>query len=169
MKYRVSLAGKTWEIAVGAGKVSVNGKEYQAELRSIEGTPVRVLSLDGGTWAFPMEGAGQGIWAVLANGERRELEILDERTAQIRSLGGTAVALAGPAVLKAPMPGLVVRVLAEQGQKVVEGTSLIVLEAMKMENELKAAKPGVIEAIAVSRGQTVEKGQVLLTFAAGKR
>lgn len=169
MKYRVSLGGKTWEIAVSAGKVSVEGKEYQAELRSIEGTPVRVLSLNGGTWAFPLESAGAGNWTVLVHGERHELEALDERTAHIRLLGGTAVAATGPAVLKAPMPGLVVRVLAEPGQKVVEGTSLIVLEAMKMENELKAAKSGLIETVAVSRGQTVEKGQVLLTFAVAAR
>ena len=59
------------------------------------------------------------------------------------------------------------RVLARAGQRVAPGTSLVVLEAMKMENELKAAAPGVVAQVAVTPGQTVEKGEILVTFADG--
>ena len=168
MKYLITLEGRTWEVAVDGGKVRVNGREYEAQLRPVDGTPLRLLTLENSSWSFAVESSNRDTWTLLVQGERRELEVLDERTVQIRSLAGIVAAPPGPVSLKAPMPGLVVRVLAEPGQKVVEGTSLIVLEAMKMENELKAAKPGVVEAIAVSRGQTVEKGQVLLTFAGGE-
>ena len=62
------------------------------------------------------------------------------------------------------MPGLVVRVQVEAGQDVAAGAPVIVLEAMKMENQLKAAAPARIVAIRVETGQAVEKGQVLLEF-----
>jgi pyruvate carboxylase subunit B len=62
------------------------------------------------------------------------------------------------------MPGLVVRVEAKPGDKVTAGTGLVVLEAMKMENELKAAAPGVVKAVRVAPGEAVERGQVLVEF-----
>jgi pyruvate carboxylase subunit B len=62
------------------------------------------------------------------------------------------------------MPGLVLRVQAEPGQEVPAGTGLVVLEAMKMENELKAATPGIVKAVRVQPGEAVEKGQVLIEF-----
>jgi pyruvate carboxylase subunit B len=60
------------------------------------------------------------------------------------------------------MPGLVVRLLVREGEQVQAGAGLVVLEAMKMENELKAPRAGVVQGIRVAPGQTVEKGAVLL-------
>jgi pyruvate carboxylase subunit B len=92
------------------------------------------------------------------------VEVLDERTRYIRSLsGGVERQLESP-VLKAPMPGLVLRVQVEPGQRVPAGAGLVVLEAMKMENELKSRFDAVIKAIRVQPGEAVEKGQVLLEF-----
>jgi pyruvate carboxylase subunit B len=105
-----------------------------------------------------------GSWLVQNAGERYEVEVVDERTAHIRSLVGAAAASTGPKALKAPMPGLVVRVVVEPGQQVSAGASLVVLEAMKMENDLKAAGAAVIDQVLVGAGQTVEKGTVLVTF-----
>jgi biotin carboxyl carrier protein len=62
------------------------------------------------------------------------------------------------------MPGLVLRVQVEPGQRVAEGGGLVVLEAMKMENELKSPATGVVKAVRVSPGEAVEKGQVLVEF-----
>ena len=64
------------------------------------------------------------------------------------------------------MPGLVVRVLAEAGQVVTAGQGMLVLEAMKMENELKASGSATVKAVHVTPGQAVEKGQVLVEFVA---
>lgn len=166
MKYLVMLGGRTLEVEVEpeAGWVRVNGGLHQAELRPIPGTPLRLLLLDGGSWAIPMENTGAGSWLVHDAGERHEIEVVDERTVHIRSLAGTAVSAAGPRPLIAPMPGLVVRVGVEPGQAVSPGASLVVLEAMKMENDLKAAAAGVVDRVTVTAGQTVEKGTVLLTF-----
>lgn len=66
--------------------------------------------------------------------------------------------------LKAPMPGLILDILVEQGQEVKKGDQLLVLEAMKMENVLKAAGDGTVKSIEISKGNSVEKGQVLIKF-----
>ena len=71
---------------------------------------------------------------------------------------------AGPTRLTAPMPGRVVRVLAEKGQEVKPGDGLVVIEAMKMENELKAETGGIVSRIHVAPGQAVEKGALLVEF-----
>jgi pyruvate carboxylase subunit B len=165
MKYFVTLNGRTWTVEIAGSRVTVDGEEHRAELRGLEATPIKLLVLDGRTWSVPMQSRGRGRWTVLAQGEVSEVEVLDERAAHIRSLVGEPAASTGPLVLKAPMPGLVVRVPASQGQKVVEGTSLIVLEAMKMENELKAAGNAVVIEVSVRPGQTVERGQVLVRLA----
>jgi biotin carboxyl carrier protein len=166
MKYLVMLGGRTIEVDLTAepGRVTVDGKPHSAELRPVPGTPLRILILDGGSCSLPMLNTGTGTWLIQDHGERHEVEVLDERTAHIRSLAGAAVLAAGPRPLKAPMPGLVVRVEVEPGQPVVAGTSLVVLEAMKMENDLKAAAPGVVDRVIVSAGATVEKGALLVTF-----
>ncbi|MBA3522410.1 MAG: acetyl-CoA carboxylase biotin carboxyl carrier protein subunit, partial [Gemmatimonadales bacterium] len=72
-----------------------------------------------------------------------------------------------PAALKAPMPGLVVRVQVAVGDPVAAGAGLVVLEAMKMENELRAGVAGVVRTVRVQPGEPVEKGQVLVEFDGG--
>jgi len=165
MRYFVTLNGRTWTVEIAGSRVSVDGAEHHAELRGIEATPLKLLLLDGRTWNIPMQSRGRGRWTVIAQGEASEVEVLDERAAHIRSLIGEPAPSTGPLLLKAPMPGLVVRVPAAPGQKVVEGTSLIVLEAMKMENELKATGPAVVAEVVVRPGQTVERGQLLVRLA----
>lgn len=164
MKFHVTVRGVTREIEVDRDRVVVDGIEHRAELRTIVGTPLRLLMLDGAARELIIENSGRHGWLIGERGEREEVEVLDQRTAHARSLVGTGLAPAGPAVLRAPMPGLVVRVLVEQGQEVLEGASLIVLEAMKMENELKAKAPGTVELVSVTPGRVVERGTVLISF-----
>ena len=89
---------------------------------------------------------------------------MDERTRYIRGLAGSGDKARGLAVLKAPMPGLVVRVQVEAGATVSSGAGLVVLEAMKMENELRATTAGTVRVVRVRPGEAVEKGQVLVEF-----
>jgi biotin carboxyl carrier protein len=111
-----------------------------------------------------MDDGGRGRWIVTVRGERWETEVIDERTRNIRSLTGAAVRPQGPGVLRAPMPGLVVRVLVEAGQVLAVGSGVLVLEAMKMENELRAHAAARVRAVRVRPGEAVEKGQVLAEF-----
>ena len=164
MRYHVSVGGRTVVVELDGPRMLVDGAAHSAELRLMEDTPLRVLLLDGRPGVFAIESAGRGAWVLESEGERYEVEVLDERTAHIRSIVGNSGSKPGPAVLKAPMPGLVLRVPAAPGTSVAAGASLVVLEAMKMENELKATTSGVVAAVLVTPGQAVEKGQVLLTF-----
>lgn len=164
MKYQVTVGGETFQVEVDGAVVTVNGTPHEAKLRVVEGTPMRLLLLDHGSWVLPMDSAGRSTWEVFDGGERFEVEVLDQRTAHIRSLVGAGAVPAGPAVLKAPMPGMVTNVHVEPGQQVATGASLVTLEAMKMENDLRATRPGMVDRVSVTPGQTVEKGAVLVTF-----
>jgi biotin carboxyl carrier protein len=164
MKYIVSILGREIEVEVDGEQVTVAGQTCTASLGAVPGTPIRQLLLDGRSEALALEADGRGRWALTRRGERFEVEVLDERARHIRSLTGGSERARGPAVLKAPMPGLVVRVQVEAGQPVASGAGVVVLEAMKMENELRAAAAGVVRTVRVRPGEAVEKGQVLVEF-----
>ena len=164
MKYLVTIAGQTLDVEVDGERVLLNGVLHTAELRAVPGTPVRNLLLDGSSWILPIEATGKGQWMIQRRGERFDIGVVDERTHHIQSLVGASKADTGPVALKAPMPGLVMKVMVEAGEVVAAGQGLVVLEAMKMENELKAAGPAVVDTVLVKPGQAVEKGAALVTF-----
>ena len=166
MKYVVLLDGQTIEVEVDGDRVTVDGRAHSATLGVISGTPLRQLLIDGRPLTLSVEAIGRGRWALTPKGERWEMEVLDERTRHIRSLAGGGDQRRAAGVLKAPMPGLVVRVQVQPGEQVAAGAPLVVLEAMKMENELKAGAPGVVKSVRVAAGEAVEKGQVLVEFEA---
>lgn len=164
MKYVVLVDGRSIEVDVDGERIRVAGQTRHATLASIPGTPLRQLLLDGRPLTLSVEARGQGHWALTEAGQRSELEVLDERTRHIRSLTGAGDQQRSADVLRAPMPGLVVRVHAAPGDRVTAGSGVVVLEAMKMENELTAQATAVVRAVRVSPGEAVEKGQVLVEF-----
>ena len=164
MKYAVLIEGQVIEVEVDGERVTIAGEAHTASLGLIPGTPLRQLLLDGRPTTLAIEGLGRGRWALAPGGERWEVEVLDERARHIRSLTRHGNARRVVPVLKAPMPGLVLRVDVSPGQRVAAGAGLVVLEAMKMENELKAPAAVVVKAVRVQPGAAVEKGQVLLEF-----
>jgi biotin carboxyl carrier protein len=164
MKYVVTVEGQAIEVEVDGERVSLAGRTYSATLGAIPGTPLRHLLLDGRPLTLSIEALGRGRWMLSPPGERWEAEVLDERTRHIRSLTGTGDQRRSADVLKAPMPGLVVRVYPKPGDRVDAGAGIVVLEAMKMENELKAQASAVVKSVRVAPGEAVEKGQVLVEF-----
>ncbi len=164
MIYAVLVDGQVIDVEVDGERVTVAGRAYTASLGAIPGTPLRQLLLDGRPSTFSIESLGRGRWAVAPGGERWEVEVLDERARHIRTLTSAGDPKRASPALRAPMPGLVLRVQVLPGQRVPAGAGLVVLEAMKMENELKAPAPAVIKAVRVEPGAVVEKGQVLVEF-----
>jgi pyruvate carboxylase subunit B len=164
MKYIVTLAGREIEVVVDGDLVTVGGSTRTASLRANPGSPIRQLVIDGRPTVLTIRSAGRGQWNLETGGDHWEAEAVDERTRHIRSLTAGAERHRGPIALRAPMPGLVVKVLAEPGQEVAAGAGLVVLEAMKMENELKAPAAVKVLAVLAQPGQAVEKGQVLVEF-----
>lgn len=168
MKYFVRIADRMYEVSVDGGRVTVDGAPFEAHFAAVPSTPLYHLLLGADSWTVAVQElggeAGGARWALGLVGERVEVDVIDERTRQIQALTGQRATPASGGVVKAPMPGLVVRVEVGEGQRVEAGAGLVVVEAMKMENELRAPRPGVVARIHVKPGQTVDKGVPLVTL-----
>ena len=164
MKYFVTIEGQERLIEVDGDRVTVDGRTVQATLRHRAGTPLWQLTMDGRASDVVLHSLGRGRWIAGAGGEQSEIEVVDERTRHIRALTTGSERPAGGGVIRAPMPGLVVRILVGAGDRIAAGMGVLVLEAMKMENELRAPASGVVKAVRAEPGQAVEKGQVLVEF-----
>jgi biotin carboxyl carrier protein len=104
---------------------------------------------------------------IVVGGWRILLEVEPERTARLRERarrGGTDAALSGPLEVRAIIPGRVVAVAVADGDTVEAGQQLLVIEAMKMQNELRSPRAGTVERVAVGIGQTVELGALLVVL-----
>ena len=164
MLYHVTIADRTFQVRVGSEGVEVDGRLVDTELSSLEGTPLRGLSLDGASHQVVAHHLAKGHWDLNVSGRRLAAEVVDERTRAIRELTGAGAATSGPKPIAAPMPGLVVKIDVSEGDSVEPGQGVVIVEAMKMENELKAEAVGVVARIHVNAGDTVHKGQVLVDF-----
>ncbi|MFW6193856.1 MAG: acetyl-CoA carboxylase biotin carboxyl carrier protein subunit, partial [Gemmatimonadota bacterium] len=163
VRYYVTLDGETREVELTPEGVRVDGVEVEAEIATLPGTSLRHLRIGDRGWLLSAERADGG-WAVRLGGRRVDVHVEDERTRSIRELAGAGGPGEGPRELRAPMPGLVVRVLAEPGHEVEAGDGLVVMEAMKMENELSARGAGTVSEVRVEEGQTVNRDDVLVTL-----
>jgi biotin carboxyl carrier protein len=164
VKFEAEHGGRTVPVEVtgGAGRYTV----------VIDGSPVTVDARQTveGIWSILLDGAsyvadvteGDAGCAVDVEGERYTIRVEEESRYLIRTRGATGAG--GGQVLKAPMPGKVSLVEVTVGQTVAAGDGLIVLEAMKMENEFKAAVAGTVKEIRVEAGQAVNPGDVLLVI-----
>ena len=141
MKYITTVEDKQFLIEVIDEKhVSVDGKSHES-------------------YVAP----GDNDWQVLIRGRLYPVTVEDEREKRLRSAAGGGVAETGEFHLRAPMPGLVVAILVEEGQAIKKGQVLLILESMKMQNELKSSRDGIIGRVRVKPGETVEQKQTLLS------
>jgi biotin carboxyl carrier protein len=165
MRYFVTIDGQTFEVELTPSQVTVNGETHAAELSAIPGTPIRRLALDNRSYVLHVgEANGKGQWEFHLDGERFSAEVVDERTRAIRAMTGSNSVSHGPKPIRAPMPGLVVRVEVAPGDRVAAGQGVVIIEAMKMENELKAEAAGVVKKVLTEAGAAVDKGAVLIEF-----
>jgi biotin carboxyl carrier protein len=100
------------------------------------------------------------VFEVHVHGQVYRVRLADERARALASLAGGAHA-SGDANIRAPMPGLVSNLLVEEGAEVQRGQAVVVLEAMKMENDLPAPRAGIVKSLRVSKGQAVNQGDLL--------
>lgn len=164
MRYFVTLAGRTFEVEVDGEHVTVDGATVETDLASAG--PLRHVVADGtSVTLLATAGEARGTWRVEAEGRRLDVDVVDERTRAIRAMTGATRSTRSGSV-RAPMPGLIVRLEVAEGETVAPGQGVVIMEAMKMENELKADGGGVVKRILVQPGAAVEKGAVLVEFAA---
>lgn len=176
-RYVVSLLGERHDVEVRPdGTIVIDGFRLHASLAPT-GPPHTAaprpplsgegysLLLDGTSFALRAHGGHGGEWRLELDGRAAEAEVLDPRAHRMRQLSAKAGTGAKLAPLKAPMPGLVVQVPVEEGQVVEAGDTLLIVEAMKMENELSAPAAATVSRLRAAPGDAVEKGQLLVEFA----
>jgi biotin carboxyl carrier protein len=163
MKYITTINGREFAIEIVDDRhVNVNGNLYQIDFEAVSGQPVYSLILDGKSHeAYVLENDDE--WQVLLRGRLYPAKVEDEREKRLRAAAGGGVAEGGEFHLKAPMPGLVVAIPVNEGQEIKKGQVLLILESMKMQNELKSPRDGVVNRIKVKAGETVEQKQTLLS------
>ena len=167
MKYYVTVAGRQIEVDRDGDRLTIDGRAVDARIDRIADSDVHVVRVGDQTHRIEARrSSGRGRYDLSLDGFRLPVEALDERARAIRELSRSAERSAGPTRLTAPMPGLIVRVNVKEGDAVRAGQGLIVIEAMKMENELKAASGGVVRRVGVTAGSAVEKGALLLELEA---
>lgn len=152
-------------------QVSINNQDYPVEatdlvaLDAYSPTPGQYhLLRDGKSYhveVLDLDLARKTI-TLTVNGRPQTLKINDETDQLVQALGLTVVTAAKSKNAVAPMPGLVLDIMVAVGDTVTDGTSLLILEAMKMENVLKSEGDGVVKSIAVTKGDAVEKKQLLI-------
>jgi biotin carboxyl carrier protein len=163
MKYITTVEDKQFLVEIIDDKhISVDGKVYEVDFESVSGQPVYSLIVDGKSHESYVA-AGDHDWQVLLRGRLYPVTVEDEREKRLRTAAGGGVAETGELHLRAPMPGLVVTILVDEGQSIKKGQVLLILESMKMQNELKSPRDGVIGRVRVKAGETVEQKQTLLS------
>ena len=165
MKYAVLVNGRPVEVEViergDAVLVRAGGREHEASLERIRGDGAWTLRLGGAT-RIVVAGPCDGEETVTLGSRVFRVEVEDEREAAAHAV--RAPEAAGPRVLRSAMPGIVREVLAAEGREVAAKEPLLVLEAMKMQNEIRADRPGRVLRIHVAAGTAVAKGDPLVTL-----
>ncbi len=163
MKYITTIDEKEFRVEIiDKRHVSVDGKIVEVDFESVKSQPVFSLIVDGKSYeAYVYE--GEEDLEVLIKGQLYHSRVEDERERRLRAAAGGSKVASGTFYLKAPMPGLVISVAVEEGQEVKEGDVLLILESMKMQNELKSPRDGVVGRIQVVDGDNVEQRQKMLS------
>lgn len=163
MKYIVTVDGRRHVVDLGPNGVELDGERVEAELTEVEGTPIHIVRIGTEVHRVVLRRREErGRYRLWLDGFTYVVEALDERTRAIRDLSAAAAGPVGPAPLVAPMPGLIVRVHVQAGDEVAAGQGLVVMEAMKMENELRSSGSGRVKRVHVAPGTAVEKGAILV-------
>ena len=161
----VSINNSRWNVKVSSDKVVlVDEKKYNYELIRVCNNSY-FLKLNNEVYELTSEKLNNEAFKVLLKGNYFDVTVrtaLQEKAFKL--LENSAVAQQHHLDVKAPMPGMILKIRKKTGEKIEQGESVIILEAMKMENDLKASASGIIENIFVEEGSAVEKGTVLFSI-----
>lgn len=161
VKYEIAIDGKAAALSVAVERFEYRRKDGAAIDRQYSaasaGDGTWSILIDGRSYAVTILGAGE----VSVNGRVFHVDVFDPRELRGRR---SAEGASGPHAIASPMPGRVIRVLVAPGQEVAAGEGVIVVEAMKMQNEMKAPRAGRVAAVKTAAGATVSAGDVLLVI-----
>ncbi len=168
--YSISINDKApikTDLFIGGSKIggTINGKKIEADIRLVNDFEYNLL-LNHKTYNIQVIkiDTSEKRLTLKVNGKKYTIHVKDKYDELLHNLGLDNIASKKINEIKAPMPGMVLSVLVGEGQEVKKGDSLLVLEAMKMENVLKSPSDGIIKKIAAIKGNAVEKNQILIQF-----
>jgi biotin carboxyl carrier protein len=163
VKYFALIDNQEYEVEIDGEQVWVNGNQVGIDF-SRSGVPeLYSLLIDGRSFEVLIEEHRQD-YAVSLRGEQYHVRVEDERTRRLNQGRRGPELPTGDLIVKAPIPGMVVKVLVREGDEIAEEQPLIILEAMKMENEIRALRAGTVRKVDVSSGQRVEQNASLLVL-----
>jgi len=164
MKYITTVSGKEYSIEIDQeGRIQVNDHTFEVDFQQLAEGGVLSLLLDNKSIEAIVEEREEA-WEVLIQGELYTVQVQDERAYRLAKARGSAAEFSGEATIKSPMPGLIISVPVIEGQLIRKGDQIVILESMKMENELRSPRDGVVTHVYVEAGASVEKDQVLATI-----
>jgi biotin carboxyl carrier protein len=147
--------------SLGGGRylVTLDGVQHEVESLVLPGGALSLIN-GGHSYAVEFDEKGDEL-GVQLRGQMTRFDVVDERKLRQRS-ASSSVAHSGLQEINAPMPGKIVKVFVKEGDAVVEGQPLVVVEAMKMENELKALRAGTVTKVLAKEGTAIENGAKLV-------
>lgn len=164
MKYISTIEGRQYVIEINAaGEIRLDDEPLELDFQPVADQPVFSMILDGHSYQANLNEVQDG-FEVLLRGRLYHVRVEDERQRRLRQATSIQVAKGADYQLKAPMPGLVVAVPVAEGQQVQEGDNLVILESMKMQNELRAPRDGTVSRVTIQAGDSVDQKQILLTL-----
>ena len=167
MKFYVDVEDRTFELDFqeddGLLRVDVDGLHLTLDLRQVSEPSLYSLLIDNRSFDVLAEAKGDA-YDILIGPEMFHLTVQDEWTRRLANIQRKTIVDTGELAVKAPMPGAVIAVEVEVGQEVKRGQGLVILSAMKMENEIKSPRAGRVVSIDVQAGQTVEQGRTLVVI-----
>lgn len=167
MRYTAIVDDRPFDIELGPkGQVIVDGRPYSVDIRCIDGSSLYSLLIGGRSYEVFIE-EREGEYRVLLEGELHAARVEDEWTRRLAKVEVKPWVPSGEVAIRAPMPGLVLAVPVKVGQEVQADQSVVILEAMKMENELRALTGGTVQSVRVAPGDIVEQNKILVTIRAG--
>lgn len=163
MKYVTIINDTRFEIEIEKdGTLKVNGEPREVDFLAL-GPALYSILMDHGSYELVIE-EREGAYEVLMQGRLYTGQVLDERAQLLATRRGGLGVESGELSVKSPMPGLIVAIPVTEGQEVKKGQTLVILESMKMQNELKTPRDGIVQRISVAPGQSVEQNKLLITL-----
>jgi biotin carboxyl carrier protein len=163
MKYITTINDKKFEIEItNDGNVLVNGEKRDVDFLAL-GPSLYSVIMQTKSHEVVIDERNSEV-DVLMGGRLFTGKVMDERAQLMSMRRGGQVADSGEISIKSPMPGLIVAIPVSEGKEVKAGETVIILESMKMQNELKAPRDGVVSRVSVQEQQSVEQGKVLVTI-----
>lgn len=165
MNYYATVNDQEFVIEIGPdNQIVVNGEVFDIDFKRMPNSGVTSLLINHRSLEAVVE-EHDGTWQVLIRGEQYPVVVVDERTQRLANARGSFSAPEGEVIIVSPMPGTIIAVSVNEGDYVREGDKVVILESMKMENELRAPRDGVVAHVNIQAGASVEKGETLVVIA----